>query len=152
MPSRPESEDNAEQMRQAARQLARSSRTFENPDEMYDVLGSISYTLGALSQSLTQIGTWHEQHTDRAAHDNGDRTAGAADAASVARLLQRSAVALDVALNEVMAAHSTNGRIAWQPAPAPLERSLQDRAASLGTPASEDPDLTLKIGRGPHLI
>ena len=150
MPSHPESETNAETMRQAARALARSSRSFPDPDEMYDVLGSITYTLGALSQSLGQIGSWHRDHADRAAHDDGNRAAGAGDAVTVTAQLQRAAIALDVAIDAVMTAHNANGRIAWQPGGATLEATL--RAWSTWIEAGPVAEAPLRAGTGPHLI
>lgn len=139
MPSR-ESADNAETMRQAARALAHSSRTFPDPDEMYEVFGSLTYTLGALSQTMGQIGAWHAIHADDAVHDEDrSRTGGALDATTVANLLEGAVTALDIVNRVVMDAHSINGQIIWPPAPSPpLERALQHRSDAL-TPEPEGP-------------
>lgn len=132
MPSR-ESADNAETMRQAARALAHSSRAFPDPDEMYDVLGSLTYTLGAVSQTMGQIGAWHATHADDAVHDeDGSRSGGALDATTVANLLEGAVTALDIVNRVVMDAHSINGHIIWQTAPIPpLEQALRHRSAAV---------------------
>jgi phage-related minor tail protein len=156
MPSFEDPQADAEEMRQAARGLAHATRRIDTPGDMYDVFGSVTYTVTALTQALNQIAAWHQTHADRAAHDNGDRAAGRTDALEVARRLRTATERLDGVIDEVMAAHSANGRIAWQPEPTPdtsltreefLTEALTRREAAL------DPDSATRLddsgpGRG----
>lgn len=151
MPSR-ESADNAEAMRQAARALAHSSRAFPDPDEMYDVFGSLTYTLGALSQTMGQIGHWHAAHAEDAVHDEDrSRPGGSLDATTVANLLDGAVTALDIVNRVVMDAHSINGHIIWSPSPAPrFERTLQQRASAV-TPDTDGSTGPPDVGAGRSL-
>lgn len=149
MPSFEDPQADAEEMRQAARGLAHATRSIDTPDDLYNVFGSISATLTALTQSMNQIATWHHAHADQAAHDNGDRAAGRTDALEVTRRLRAATERLDGVIDEVMAAHSANGRIAWQPQPMPasslipnelLTEALTRREASLEPDSATRPD------------
>lgn len=156
MPSYEDPQADAEEMRLAARGLAYASRSIDAPGDLYDVFGSVTYTFTALTQALNQIATWHHAHADQAAHDDGDRAAGRTDALEVTRRLRNATERLDGVIDEVMAAHSANGRIAWQSGPTPdtgptreelLTDALTRREAAL------DPDSATRLddsgpGRG----
>lgn len=136
-------------MRLAARGLAYASRSIETPGDLYDVFGSVTATLTALTQSLNQIARWHHTHADQAALDNGDRAAGRAEALEVTRRLRAATERLDGVIDDVMAAHSANGRIAWHPQQAPatnltpdevLTEALTRREAALDPDSASRPD------------
>lgn len=158
MPSFEDPQADAEEMRQAARGLAHATRSINNPDDLYDVFGSVTYTFAALAQALNQIAAWHHTHADQAAHDNGDRAAGRADALEVTHRLRAATERLDGVIDEVMAAHSINGCIAWHPQPTPATAHARDELATEALARREvalDPDApTTRLdgsgpGRGP---
>ena len=53
----------ADELREAVRGLAHATRSIEDPTSIYSVLGSISSALASLSQSLHQLGDFHDGPT-----------------------------------------------------------------------------------------
>lgn len=68
----------ADELREAVRGLAHATRSIEDPTAIYAVLGSISSALASLSQSLHQLGQFHDGPIRRQAWMNGDVDAGRA--------------------------------------------------------------------------
>lgn len=101
---------------EAMRALAHASRTFEQPEDMYGVLGDLLGSVRSLEQVLTQIATAHEHMRDRAADDTGDRAAGVRDALATAAELRQAAALIGEAERRLDAASAAAGRIAWHPA------------------------------------
>ena len=75
-----------------ARPLKRAiQRMIEDPTAIYAVLGSISSALASLSQSLHQLGEFHDGPTRKQAWMNGDPNAGRAASYKVSWELHRAA-------------------------------------------------------------
>ena len=56
----------ASKAEQALRSLAHATRRIEDPSQIYGVLGSLSRGIASLSQSLHQLGSYHDNHGARA--------------------------------------------------------------------------------------
>lgn len=141
MPTFHDPKQDADELGEAARGLAHASRTFDQPGDSYDVLGSLHYALTSVQQSLAQIGTFHRQHADRAATDDGNREAGREHAEKAAGWSQLAAASLHQVVDLVMCAQGESSRIAWHPDPATpepgLSEALREREAALDPDAPE---------------
>ncbi|MGO1664843.1 hypothetical protein ACT3TB_16765 [Micrococcaceae sp. AOP34-BR2-30] len=115
MPTYEDPSRDADELAEAARGLAYATRQIKIPEDTYEVLGSLHLTLARLQQGLQQLAAWHQRHGEFAATDDGDRAAGHAHAVRASALLAAAALSVENATGQVMAAHSENGRIAWQP-------------------------------------
>lgn len=60
------------------RGLAHASRGFDEPAQMYGVVGELSSAMRSLRQVLDQLADVHERETERAFDDAGDHEAGGA--------------------------------------------------------------------------
>ena len=100
---------------EAMRALAHASRTFDQPEGMYGVLGDLLGSVRSLEQVLTQIATAHENLRDRAADDAGNRATGVRDALATATELRQAAALIGEAERRLDAASAAAGRIAWHP-------------------------------------
>lgn len=69
---------NADELREAPRSLAHAMRSIDDARSSYAVFGSISSALTSLSQSLHQLGDFHDGLATRTARMNGDRDASRA--------------------------------------------------------------------------
>lgn len=118
----------ADEAAEALRGLAHASRVFDQPGDTYRVIGALTAVLGSLQQSLDQVAAWHTRNLDFAADDGGDRLAGRSDAESAALSLRVAAECVREANRSLNAAHSCNGRIAWQH---DIPPSLESEAPSL---------------------
>lgn len=105
----------AAEMSEAMRALAHASRTFDQPEDMYGVLGDLLGSVRSLEQVLTQIATAHADSRGRAANDVGDRAIGTRDALDAAGELRRAAALIGQAERRLDAASAAAGRIAWHP-------------------------------------
>ncbi|TSD65735.1 hypothetical protein [Aeromicrobium piscarium] len=56
----------ASEAEQALRGLAHATRRIEDPSQIYGVLGSLSRATASLSQTLHQLGSYHDNHGARA--------------------------------------------------------------------------------------
>lgn len=151
MPTFHDPKQDADELGEAARGLAHASRTFDQPGDSYDVLGSLHYALTSVQQSLAQIGTFHRQHADRAATDDGNREAGREHAEKAAGWSQLAAASLHQVVDLVMCAQGESGRIAWHPDPRHQSRGSRRRCASArppSTPMLPRRDRSLGRGRG----
>lgn len=115
MPTFTDPVGDAEEAYEAMRALAHASRTFDQPEDMYGVLGDLLGSVRSLEQVLTQIATAHENMRDRAADDAGDRAAGVRDALATAGELRQAATLIGEAERRLDAASAAAGRIAWHP-------------------------------------
>ena len=115
MPTYEDPSRDTDELAEAARGLAYSTRQIENPKDTYEVLGSLHLTLSRIQQGLQQLAAWHQRHGQFAATDDGDRAAGHTHAVRASAALTTAALSVEDATGQVMAAHSENGRIAWQP-------------------------------------
>jgi len=104
----------AEEARQALRGLAHASQRIEDPDKLYGIVGELLGATRALEQSLIQLAGASLTHQGSAAHDDGDRNLGAADAWAAADALQQAARHVSAAESVLDQASGHLGHIAWQ--------------------------------------
>ena len=102
---------------EALRGLAHATRVFEDPADTYTVLGDLIAGVRSLRQVLDQLATVHAGNQVRAYDDAGNQGAGASHALTAATKLRQAAVLLDGVHEQVDAAMSASGRIAWRSAP-----------------------------------
>lgn len=135
MPTFKDPAADADELREAVRGLAHATRSIEDPTSIYSVLGSISSALASLSQSLHQLGDFHDGPTRKQAWTNGDPNAGRAASYKVSWELHRSAEMVHQVAECVNRAHEVEATIAYDiadyPSLAPVHRPLQDRGLSL---------------------
>ncbi|MGC0142687.1 MULTISPECIES: hypothetical protein [Micrococcales] len=105
----------------ALRGLAHATRTFDDPAETYPVLGELLAGVRSLRQVLDQLAAAHIEARSRAHTDAGSQPAGATAALAAADELHQAGTLLDTVHDRVDAAMSQSGRIAWHPAPEPLD-------------------------------
>lgn len=91
MPTFHDPSADAEEARQALRGLAHASMRIDDPDVLYGVVGELLGAARSLEQSLIQLGGASLTYQGRAAHDDGDRNLGAADAWAAADALRQAA-------------------------------------------------------------
>ncbi len=125
----------ADELREAVRGLAHATRSIEDPTSIYPVLGSISSALASLSQSLHQLGEFHDGPAGRQAWINGDPHAGRAASYMESWELHRAAEMIHQVAECVDRAHEIEATIAYDiadyPSLAPVPRLTQDRGMSL---------------------
>ena len=145
MPTFFDSTADAAEASEALRGLAHASRTFDQPAQMYGVIGDLSSGMRSLHQVLEQLADVHERKAAHAFNDDGDHAAGVQDALATAEELRRSARLVDQAYDRLAEAFVTAGRIAWHPEPAieevvPLRNisSTANSATSAACPLSEN--------------
>jgi hypothetical protein len=135
MPTFNDSVADADELREAVRGLAHATRAIEDPTAIYPVLGSISSALASLSQSLHQIGEFHDGPAGKQAWIKGDPHAGRAASYRESLELHRAAEMIHQVAGCVERAHEIEATIAYDiadyPSLAPVHRALQDRGLSL---------------------
>lgn len=118
MPTFFDSAADAAEASEALRGLAHASRTFDQPAQMYGVIGDLSSGMRSLHQVLEQLADVHERKAAHAFHDDGNHAAGVRDALATAEELRRSARLVDQAYDRLAEGFIAAGRIAWHPEPA----------------------------------
>ena len=135
MPSFNDPVADADELREAVRGLAHATRSIEDPTSIYSVLGSISSALASLSQSLHQLGDFHDGPSRKQAWTNSDPNTGRAASYQVSWELHRAAEMVHQVAECVDRAHEVEATIAYDiadyPSLAPVHRPLQDRGLSL---------------------
>ena len=125
----------ADELREAVRGLAHATRSIEDPTSVYPVLGALSSALASLSQSLHQLGEFHDEPTRKLAWMNGDPHAGRAASYKVSWELHRAAEMIHQVAESVDRAHEIEATIAYDiadyPSLAPIPRPTLDRGLSL---------------------
>lgn len=99
---------------EALRGLAHATRSFENPQDLYEVLGDLLSGVRSFKQVLDQLATAHVENRSRAFDDHGDHTIGSKDALVAADELHQAANFIDQAEARLDAAASAASRIAWR--------------------------------------
>ena len=84
MPTYDNSTIDAAEASDALRGLAHASRVFDQPAEMYGVIGDLSSAMRSLHQVLEQIATNHQNRAAFAFNDDGNHEAGVRDALTAA--------------------------------------------------------------------
>lgn len=135
MPTFNDAVADADELREAVRGLAHATRSIEDPTSIYPVLGAFSSSLASLSQSLHQLGEFHDGPTRKQAWMNGDLTAGRAASYKVSWELHRAAEMIHQVAECVGRAHEIEATIAYDiadyPSLAPIPRPTADRGLSL---------------------
>lgn len=135
MPSFNDPIADADELREAVRGLAHATRSIEDPTPIYSVLGPMSAALGSLSQSLHQLGDFHDGPARKQAWTNRDPHAGRAASYKVSWELHRAAEMVHQVAECVDRAHEVEATIAYDigdyPSLAPAPRPLQERGLSL---------------------
>ena len=132
----------AAEVSEALRGLAHATRVFENPADTYAVLGDLLAGVRSLRQVFDQLATAHARNQVRAYDDAGNQGAGASHALTAAAKLRQAAALLDGVHEQVDAAMSASGRIAWRPAPSD---SVPSRWVGLVFLQGQDADEVLVI-------
>lgn len=125
----------ADELREAVRGPAHATRSLDDPTSVYPVLGAVSSALASLSQSLHQLGEFHDGPTRKQAWMNGDPQAGPAASYRVSWELRRAAEMVHQVAECVDRAHEIEATIAYEiadyPSLARLPRQLPDHGLSL---------------------
>ncbi|MGI8394240.1 hypothetical protein [Leucobacter sp. W1038] len=98
----------------ALRGFVHATRTFENPQELYSVLGDLLSGVRSLKQVLDQLAAAYVENRPRAFDDHGDHAIGSKDALAAADELHQAAAFLDQAEERLDAAASAASRVAWR--------------------------------------
>lgn len=124
----------ANELREAVRGLAHTTRSIEDPTSVYPVLGSISSALASLTQSLHQLGDFHDGPATKTAWMNGDPHDGRAASYRVSWELHRAAEMVRQVAETIDRAHEIEATIAYDVRDFPLARvpsQARDRGLSL---------------------
>ena len=125
----------ANELREAVRGLAHATRSIEDPTSICPVLGSINSALASLSQSLHQLGAFHDGPAGKQAWINGDPHAGRAASYKESWELHRAAEMIHQVAECVDRAHEIEATIAYDiadyPSLAPIPRPAHGRGMSL---------------------
>lgn len=103
---------------EALRGLAHATRAFENPQDLYGVLGDLLSGVRSLKQVLDQLAAAHIKNRPRAFDDHGDHSIGSKDALAAAAELHQAATLIDQAEERLDTAASAASRVAWHEVPA----------------------------------
>lgn len=110
----------ADELREAVRGLAHATRSIEDPTSIYPVLGSISSALASLTQSLHQLGDFHDGPATKTAWMSGDPHAGRASSYRVSWELHRAAEMIHQVAETIDRAHEIESTIAYDARDFPL--------------------------------
>lgn len=110
----------AEQAHEALRTLAHTTRSIDDPTQIYDMLGSISLGLASLEQALHQVAELHDKPNRTHPRVESDARKGRAAAFSVSWELHRAAMMLHQVGETINRAHQTEATIAYPPPAASL--------------------------------
>lgn len=109
---------------EALRGLAHATRSFENPQDLYGVLGDVLSAVRSLKQVLDQLATAHVENRPHAFDDHGDHAIGSKDALAAADELHQAATFIDQAEERLDTAASAASRVAWHEAPSADPQSV----------------------------
>lgn len=105
----------ANQLVEAARTLAHSTRSIPNPSDSYQLLGALGAVQEALAQIYAQTAAWHRSAVDGTHYsgEDGRSTSDIPATEEAAALLESATASASRAANRVDAALSANGVIRW---------------------------------------
>ena len=144
MPTYFDSTADAAEASEALRGLAHASRGFDQPAQMYGVIGDLSSGLRSLRQVLDQLAGVHSRKDAHAFNDDGDHEAGVRDALAAAEELHQAAILVDRAYERLAEGFIAAGRIAWHPEPF-VEQPAQSRWVSVVFLQGDESDRPLRI-------
>ena len=113
----------ADELREAVRGLGHATRSVDDPTAIYPVLGSISSALASLSQTLHQLGDFHDGPAREQAWMNSDPHAGRAACYTESWELHRAAEMIHQVAGCVDRAHEIEATIAYDVRDFPLARA-----------------------------
>jgi hypothetical protein len=122
----------ADELREAGRGLAHATRTIDDPTSIYPVLGALSSAFASLSQSLHQLGQFHDGPTRKQAWMNGDANAGRAASYRESWELHRAAEMIHQVAECVDRAHEIEATIAYGIDDHPSLAAVQRSSGPLG--------------------
>ncbi len=130
MPTFHEPVADADEAQEALRGLAHATRSIKDPTGAYRVLGSLSWAMTSLRQTLDQLAAFYDGPAHTAATVNGDRPAGAEHAARIAAELRDAAQHVRQVGGHVDQAWTIDGQVAYvPPPPAPVSATERARIA-----------------------
>ena len=144
MPTFFDSTADAAEASEALRGLAHTSRGFDQPAQMYGVIGDLSSGMRSLRQVLDQIADVHERKAAHAFNDDGSHEAGVRDALAAAEELHQAAILVNRAYERLAEGFIAAGRIAWHPEPF-VEQPAQSRWVSVVFLQGDEADRPLRI-------
>ena len=144
MPTFFDSTADAAEASEALRGLAHASRAFDQPAQMYGVIGDLSSGMRSLRQVLDQIADVHERKAAHAFNDDGNHDAGVRDALAAAEELRQAASLVDRAYDRLAEGFIAAGRIAWHPDPA-VEEAAPSRWVNVVFLQGDEADRPLRI-------
>jgi hypothetical protein len=144
MPTFFDSTADAAEASEALRGLAHASRAFDQPAQMYGVIGDLSLGMRSLRQVLDQIADVHERKAAHAFNDDGNHDAGVRDALAAAEELRQAASLVDRAYDRLAEGFISAGRIAWHPDPA-VEEAAPSRWVNVVFLQGDEADRPLRI-------
>lgn len=103
----------ADEVQTALRALAHATRSIEDPRQIYSVLGSLTAAVASLSQSLHQLGSFHDDAAKQGVWAAGDSRAGRAATHQVSWELHRAGEILYQVSESIAAAHNAESRITY---------------------------------------
>lgn len=124
--------------------MAHASRAFDQPAQMYGVIGDLSLGMRSLRQVLDQIADVHERKAAHAFNDDGNHDAGVRDALAAAEELRQAASLVDRAYDRLAEGFIAAGRIAWHPDPA-VEEAAPSRWVNVVFLQGDEADRPLRI-------
>lgn len=101
----------ADEVQTALRALAHATRSIDDPRQIYSVLGSLTSAVASLSQSLHQLGAFHDSPSPKSAWVVSDSRTGRAAANKVSWELHRSAEILHQISESIGHAHGAEATI-----------------------------------------
>ena len=144
MPTFFDSTADAAEASEALRGLAHASRGFDQPAEMYGVIGDLSSGMRSLRQVLDQIADAHERRAAHAFNDDGNHEVGVRDALAAAEELHQAANLVGRAYERLAEGFIAAGRIAWHPDPT-VEGAAPSRWVSVVFLQGDEADRPLRI-------
>lgn len=103
----------ADEVQQATRGLAHSTRLIEDPRAIYSVLGSLTSAVASLSQSLHQLGSFHDGPAERTTWVPVDSATGRAASYRVSWELHRAAEMLNQVSEAIGHAHEAEATLGY---------------------------------------
>lgn len=144
MPTFFDSAADAAEASEALRGLAHASRAFDQPAQMYGVIGDLSSGMRSLRQVLNQIADVHERKAAHAFDDDGNHEAGVRDALAAAEELRQAANLVDRAYDRLAEGFIAAGRIAWHSESA-VEEAAPSRWVNVVFLQGDEADRPLRI-------
>lgn len=122
----------ADEVQAALRALAHSTRSIEDPRQIYSVLGSLTSAIAALSQSVHQIASHHDGSAQRPAWVPGDSRTEHSAAYQVSWELHRAGEILRQVAGAIDRAYEAEGTITYVHRDFPQHLNSTSRSADRG--------------------